>query len=89
MMRCLAVDVILLRALAPGVICLPSCCLGVFNYTLPSSGWSIVARVGSRGNMFTELLPSNGYTRHNMFIFNSNLLQTLPPFFNVDFCRKM
>jgi hypothetical protein len=26
----------------------------------------IVARVGSRGNVYTESLPSNGYTHHDI-----------------------
>jgi hypothetical protein len=33
---------------------------------LPSNGCPVVARIGLRGNVFTELLPSNGYTHHNM-----------------------
>jgi hypothetical protein len=39
--------------------------LRVFTDPLPSNKRPIVARFGSRGNMFTESLPSNGYTCHN------------------------
>jgi hypothetical protein len=35
----------------------------VFTDSLPSDGRLIHARVGSGGNVFTELLRSNGYTR--------------------------
>jgi hypothetical protein len=38
----------------------------VFIDPLPSNGRPIVVRIGSRGNVFTESLPSNGYTRHNI-----------------------
>jgi hypothetical protein len=40
---------------------------GVFTVPLPSTGRPIVARVGFRGNLFTETLPSNVCTRHNIF----------------------
>jgi hypothetical protein len=40
--------------------------LGVFADPLPSNRRPIVARVCSRGNMFTESLPSNGSIRHNI-----------------------
>jgi hypothetical protein len=39
--------------------------LGVFIDPLPSNKRSIVASVGSRGNVFTESLSSNGSIRHN------------------------
>jgi hypothetical protein len=39
--------------------------LGVFTDPLPSNRRPIVARVGSRRNVFTESLPSNGSIRHN------------------------
>jgi hypothetical protein len=43
------------------------CWGGVFTSSLPSNRRRIVARFGSRGNVFKESLPSNGYihTRHN------------------------
>jgi hypothetical protein len=34
--------------------------LGIFTYPLPSNKRPIVTRVGFRGNVFTEPLPSNG-----------------------------
>jgi hypothetical protein len=37
----------------------------VFTDPLPSVRRPVVARVGSRGNVFTESLPSNGCIRHN------------------------
>jgi hypothetical protein len=40
--------------------------LGVFPDPLPSNKRPIVAQVGSRGNVFTESLPSNGSIRHNI-----------------------
>jgi hypothetical protein len=40
------------------------CWRGVLVAPLPSSRRPIVARVISRENVFTESLPSNGYTRH-------------------------
>jgi hypothetical protein len=40
--------------------------LGVFTDPLPGNRRSIIARIGSRGNVFTESLPSNGYPRHNI-----------------------
>jgi hypothetical protein len=39
----------------------------LFIAPLPNSIRSIVARVSSCWNVFTESLPSNGYTHHNMF----------------------
>jgi hypothetical protein len=39
---------------------------GVFTDTLTSSGHPIVAPVCFLGNVFTESLPSNGYTCHNI-----------------------
>jgi hypothetical protein len=42
--------------------------LGVFSDPLPSNRRPIVARVGSRGNVFTESLPSNGFIRHNIML---------------------
>jgi hypothetical protein len=33
---------------------------------LPSNGRHVVARTGSRGNVFTESLRSNGSVRHNI-----------------------
>jgi hypothetical protein len=42
-------------------------CYGsVLTDPLPSNGRRIVARVGSGGNVFTESLPSNAYTSHNI-----------------------
>jgi hypothetical protein len=38
----------------------------VFSDLLPSNGCPIVARFGFRGNMFIELLLSNGYTRYSI-----------------------
>jgi hypothetical protein len=49
--------------------------LGVLTDPLPSNRSPIVARVGFRENVFTESLPSNGSTRHNM----SNLKETYTP----------
>jgi hypothetical protein len=40
--------------------------LGVFTDPLPSNRRPIVPCVGSRGNVFTESLPSNGSIRHNI-----------------------
>jgi hypothetical protein len=48
--------------------------LGVFIDPLPSNRRPIVARVGSRGNVFTESLPSNGSVRHNTLYDPHNLL---------------
>jgi hypothetical protein len=42
------------------------CWEGMFTDPLPSNRSPTVERVGSRGNVFTESLPSNGYTRHNI-----------------------
>jgi hypothetical protein len=39
--------------------------LDVFTDPLPSNRHPIVARVGSRGKVFAEPLPSNGSTGHN------------------------
>jgi hypothetical protein len=39
--------------------------LDVFTYPLPSNRHPIVALVYSRGNVFTESLPSNGSIHHN------------------------
>jgi hypothetical protein len=36
----------------------------VITAPLPSNKRPIVARFGSRGNVFTESLPSNGFLRH-------------------------
>jgi hypothetical protein len=41
------------------------CWEGVFTAPLLSSRRSIVTRVGSHGNVFTESLPSNGYAYYN------------------------
>jgi hypothetical protein len=38
----------------------------VFTYALPSNKIPIVARVGSRGNVFTESLLSNGSIHRNL-----------------------
>jgi hypothetical protein len=38
--------------------------LGLFTNPLPSNSRPIVARVGFRGNVLTESLPSNGFIRH-------------------------
>jgi hypothetical protein len=40
----------------------------VFTDSLPSKGRPILVRFGSRGNVFTESLPSSGYTRHNIIL---------------------
>jgi hypothetical protein len=40
--------------------------LGVFSEPLPSNRRLIVAHFGSRGNVFTESLPSNGSVRYNI-----------------------
>jgi hypothetical protein len=40
--------------------------LGVFTDPLPSNRRPIVARVGSRGNVFTESLHINGSVSHNI-----------------------
>jgi hypothetical protein len=40
----------------------------MFTDTLPSNGRHTVARVYFRGNVFTETLPSSGYTRHIMLL---------------------
>jgi hypothetical protein len=45
---------------------LPRIVFGMFNDPLSSNSRPIVGRVGSRGNMFTESLPSNGSIRHNI-----------------------
>jgi hypothetical protein len=39
---------------------------GVFTDPLPNNRHPNVGRVGSRGNVFTESLPSNGSIRHNI-----------------------
>jgi hypothetical protein len=39
----------------------------MFTDPLPSNGRPIVARVCSRGNVITESLSSNGYTRNNLY----------------------
>jgi hypothetical protein len=39
------------------------CWRGLFTAALPSNRLPTVARVGSRGNVFTESLINNGYTR--------------------------
>jgi hypothetical protein len=44
------------------VFCCQEC---VFTAPLPSKRHSIVPRVRFCGNVFTDPLPSNGYTRHN------------------------
>jgi hypothetical protein len=41
--------------------------LGVFTDPLPSNRHPIVARVGSRGKVFTDSLPSSGFIRHNTY----------------------
>jgi hypothetical protein len=43
--------------------------LSVFTDLLPSNRRPIVARVGSRKNIFTESLPSNGSIRHNIIYY--------------------
>jgi hypothetical protein len=43
------------------------CWRGVFTAPLPSNIRPTVDRIGSRGNVFTESLPSNGHTRHNIY----------------------
>jgi hypothetical protein len=45
---------------------------GVFTAPLPSNRRPVVARVGSRGNMFTESLPSNGSIRNNIIHLSSH-----------------
>jgi hypothetical protein len=40
-----------------------------FTDPLPSGGCPIVARVGSRGNVFTESLPSNGSMRQSIIYY--------------------
>jgi hypothetical protein len=42
--------------------------LGVFTDPLPSNRHPIAAHVGSRGDVFTESLPSNWSIRHNINI---------------------
>jgi hypothetical protein len=42
------------------------CWRGVFTAPVPNNRRPIVARFGSRGNVFTESLSSNGYTRQNI-----------------------
>jgi hypothetical protein len=42
----------------------------MFTDLLPSNACPTVARVCFRGNVFTESLPSNGYTRHNINSFD-------------------
>jgi hypothetical protein len=44
------------------------CWEGLFTDPLPSNGRPIVARVRSRGNVFTESLPSNGSIRHSIYV---------------------
>jgi hypothetical protein len=41
--------------------------LGVFTGPLASNKSPIVVCVGSRGDVFTESLPSNRYIHHNMY----------------------
>jgi hypothetical protein len=41
--------------------------LCVFTNQLPRNRRPIVARVGSRGNVFTGSLPSNGSVCHNVY----------------------
>jgi hypothetical protein len=41
------------------------CSSGVFTEPLPTNRRPIVASVCLRGNVFTESLPNNGYTRHS------------------------
>jgi hypothetical protein len=43
----------------------------VLTGPLPSSGHPIVARICFRGNVFTESLPSNGYTRYSILSYSS------------------
>jgi hypothetical protein len=47
---------------------------GVFTDPLPSNGHPTVARVGSRGNVFTKLLPSNVCIPHNTKFSSENLV---------------
>jgi hypothetical protein len=44
----------------------PSCWEGLFTDLLHSNGRPVVSRVRFRGNVFTELLPSNGSVRHTI-----------------------
>jgi hypothetical protein len=44
------------------------CWEGLFTDSLPNNIRPIVACVGSRGNIFTESLPSNGSNCHNILI---------------------
>jgi hypothetical protein len=44
------------------------CCEGMFTAPLPSNRRPIVPRVCFCGNVFSESLPSNGYTRHIIFL---------------------
>jgi hypothetical protein len=48
----------------------------MFTDPLPTNGRSIVARVCFRGNVFTESLPSDEYTCHNI-IYTLNRLRQL------------
>jgi hypothetical protein len=41
------------------------CCQGVFTVPLPSKNCPFIPRVCFCGNVFSESLPSNEYTRHN------------------------
>jgi hypothetical protein len=49
----------------------------VFTDPLPSNRRLIVTLVGSRGNMFTESLPSNWSLRHTMLGYVYNNIATL------------
>jgi hypothetical protein len=48
--------------------------LSVFTDPSSSNRRPIVARVGSRGSVFTESLPSNGSIRHSMIKGNASIL---------------
>jgi hypothetical protein len=48
--------------------------LGVFTDPLPSNRRPIVMLIGSRGNVFTESLPSSGYTRRSMLLGSNSLI---------------
>jgi hypothetical protein len=58
--------------------------LGVFIVPLPTSKRPIVARVGSRGNVFTKSLPSNGFIRYSIYIYIVTCWGTWP-FLNIKY----
>jgi hypothetical protein len=57
----------------------------MFISPLPSDRRQVVARVGLRGNVFTESFPTNGCTSHNM---SREAYKSRLDIFNSRFLRK-